>query len=398
MPPRHIRVLIADDAAIARETLAGVVASDDALELVGVAADAQEAIELATLHHPDVALIDVRMPSGGGPRATREIRRLSPSTSVIAVSAYRDERSVAEMLAGGAMSYLTKDSSLEEIAHAIRRALEGEAALSGPVAALVVSELGSRLDREEAESARRRDMETRIRGLLDGGEGLSIAYQPIAELRFGRVVGVEALARFACEPLRPPDAWFAEAAAIGLGTELEVVAARRALEALDRLPPDVFLSINMGPESVVSPRFDTALLRLPAGRVVVEITEHTPATDYPTLNRELRELRSLGVRIAVDDTGAGYASLRHILQLSPDIIKLDISITRGIQDVPANRALASALVTFAHEIGADLIAEGVESSAEAATLAELGIDLVQGFLVARPGPIPDRFELPSFLT
>jgi EAL domain-containing protein (putative c-di-GMP-specific phosphodiesterase class I) len=119
---------------------------------------------------------------------------------------------------------------------------------------------------------------------------------------------------------------------------------------------------------------------------VIELTEHAPASDYRSLREALDAFRRSGVRIAVDDAGAGFASLRHILELAPNIIKLDISIVRDIDTEVSHRALASALVGFAREMGTELIAEGVETAEEALALDALGIRLMQGYYLARPGP------------
>lgn len=221
-----------------------------------------------------------------------------------------------------------------------------------------------------------------------------MAYQPIVELASGRIVGVEALARFPSETKRTPEVWFDEAAEVGLGTELQVAAVRLALQALDVLPVDVFVSVNVDPTTAGSSELAHVVERWPAERIVVELTEHAPPSDYPSLRETLDTFRRSGVRIAVDDAGAGFASLRHILELAPDIIKLDISIVRDIDTESSQRALASALVGFAGEIGTQLVAEGVETAEEALTLYSLGVPLIQGYFAARPGPIPDRFVIP----
>jgi EAL domain-containing protein (putative c-di-GMP-specific phosphodiesterase class I)/ActR/RegA family two-component response regulator len=396
-PPRRvsrIRVLVADDSEMIRRTLVEAIEKTEGLALVGTARNADEAIRIASLRHPDVALLDVRMPNGGGPRAAREIRWRSPDTRIIALSAHGDDRSVENMLANGATSYLVKDSSIEDIFEAVARSVEGDASLSEGVTQHVVSELGSRLACEHGLAEERRDKEEGIRRLIDGTGGLEMAYQPIVELSSGRIVGVEALARFPGEPKRAPNLWFDEAVEVGLGTELQVAAVRLALPALDVLPIDVFLSVNVDPTAAGSPELAEAIERWPAERIVIELTEHAPASDYPSLREALDAFRRSGVRIAVDDAGAGFASLRHILELSPDIIKLDISIVRHIDTEAWHRALASALVGFAREIGTDLVAEGVETAEEAHTLYSLGIPLIQGYFAARPGPIPDRFVVP----
>ena len=130
------------------------------------------------------------------------------------------------------------------------------------------------------------------------------------------------------------------------------------------------------------------LAGLPQGydwsRVVLELTEHMPVEDYTALNAALAPLRAQGARLAVDDTGAGFASLRHILDLRPDIIKLDIGIIRDIDSDPRRAAVARMMTSFAHDQGVDVIAEGVETPAERDTLLDLGGRLGQGYLFGRP--------------
>ena len=395
-PRRHypIRVLIADDDDMVRQTLLEAIEQTNGIVVVGTAKDAAEAIRIASIRHPDVALLDVRMPGGGGPHAAREIRWRSPDTRIVALSAYRDERSVENMLASGATGYLVKDSDLDEIMQAVTRSGDGEALLSNRVVHHVVAELGSRLAREHGLEEERSDKEERIKRLIDGRSAMEIAYQPIVELSSARIVGVEALARFPGWPKRTPDLWFKEATEIGLGTELQVAAVELALPALDMLPLDVFVSVNIDPTAAASSELANVIQRWPGGRVVIELTEHAPANDYPSLREALDAFRRSGIRIAVDDAGAGFASLRHILELAPDIIKLDISIVRDIDTEASHRALASALVGFARETGTQLIAEGVETAEEALVLRSLGIPYIQGYFAARPGPIPDRTVIP----
>ena len=125
----------------------------------------------------------------------------------------------------------------------------------------------------------------------------------------------------------------------------------------------------------------------PAQRLVLELTEHAVVQDYASLQVALHPLRQRGVRVAIDDAGAGYASMRHILQVRPDIIKLDMSLTRGIDQDFQRRAMASALIAFARETGSVIVAEGVETEAELAQLKRLGAANAQGFLLGRPKPL-----------
>ena len=214
-----------------------------------------------------------------------------------------------------------------------------------------------------------------------------VVYQPIYDLSNMRIAGWECLSRFSGKPVRPPDVWFKEAAEVGLGKQLECLAIGMALAGLARLAADTYLSINCSPELVLSGELLGVLQDYPAKRLVLELTEHAVVQDYASLQVALEPLRVRGVRVAIDDAGAGYASMRHILQLRPDIIKLDMSLTRGIDQDFQRRAMASALIAFARETGSVIVAEGVETEAELAQLKRLGAANAQGFLLGRPEPL-----------
>jgi len=379
-----ITVLIADDEPALRGALAELLAHESGVVLIGTAGDADEAIRLADDVRPDVALVDVKMPAGGGPRAAREIVRVSPATRVIALSAFEDRPTVLAMLRAGAVGYLVKGTRAEEIVGSIERVMNGGASLSAEVMGGVVQELTSQLRRdeitEEQEDARRGEIERFV-----AGDGLSIVFQPVMDLRTNEIAGVEALARFRSLPLRPPNEWFAEAVRLELGVQLELASVRQALRALADLPEPAYLSINCSHHAAVSPQL-ALLLSVDAPRVVLEITEHEAVDDYDTLIRGLAGLREQGVRVAIDDAGAGFASLRHTLQIAPDIVKLDISLTRNIDTDHARQALASALVQFADEMEITIVAEGIETPEELAELVQLGVHYGQGFYLAKPSP------------
>lgn len=223
----------------------------------------------------------------------------------------------------------------------------------------------------------------RIQTILDHPELLDVAYQPILDTRSGQALGVEALARFPGEPATP-DLWFEEAHRVGLGTQLEMLAVRRALLCLPTLPAPWWVTINVGPETMMSEDFAELLARTRADRIVMELTEHSRVADYPGLMRTLQVLRATGARLAIDDTGAGFSSLSHILKLAPDFIKLDRELVAGIDLDPVRRVLTASLVGFASGTGAEIIAEGVETSDELETLEGLGVGLSQGFYFGRP--------------
>ena len=214
-----------------------------------------------------------------------------------------------------------------------------------------------------------------------------LVYQPIVPLDTGELLGVEALCRFGDG--RKPERWFQEAEALGVAADLDLAIVQTALAHVPLLPPG-YLSLNVSPSTLMDSRLLEVLRAsdVPADRLVIEITEHARVVNYGLARRTLDALRRLGVRLAVDDAGAGYATFRHVLRLRPDIIKMDHSITQHINEDPARMALAAALVIFSGEIGAVLVAEGVETASELAALRRAGVSRAQGFALARPQSLP----------
>ena len=231
-------------------------------------------------------------------------------------------------------------------------------------------------------------LRARVAGLI-AARGVQVVFQPIVDLATRRTVGFEALSRFP-----PPDGsplrWFDDADLAGLRAELEFASVRAALNQLDRLPSDAYVSLNFSP-SVLNelPRLDLDALaeRVPLGRIVLEVTEQAPIDDYARLGEALADIRRRGARLAIDDAGAGFASMRHIVSLRPDIIKLDISLIRDIDSDPSRRALAASIALFGGQTGASIVAEGIETDGELAVLIELGIGFGQGYLLGRPAPL-----------
>src|SRR4051794_23003407 len=220
----RVRVLIAEDDEAVRLALASLIESEPGLVLVGEAANADEAIELASGVRPDVALIDVRMPRGGGARAARELKQCSPETKVIALSGSDDRSSVLEMLEAGSVGYLVKGGSIQTIVDTIHRAADGQSSLSAEVTGDVIHALVEQLgDRRRAED-RSRKQRARVEHVLRDVQCLHVVGQPICALDGLSIVGIEALSRFRTPPDRSPDQWFAEASEVGLRTELELAA------------------------------------------------------------------------------------------------------------------------------------------------------------------------------
>jgi EAL domain-containing protein (putative c-di-GMP-specific phosphodiesterase class I) len=245
--------------------------------------------------------------------------------------------------------------------------------------------VADQVDREQLESEKRRLEWSRIRGVLDRDD-IDVEFQPVFDLVDCKIVSLEALARFWTEPMRSPSTWFAEANDVGLGVELELAAIRSALQRLDDFPPGVAIALNVSPTTALDPAFCELLFDV-AERVVIEITEHAQVDDYEALQAALAPLRERGAQLAIDDVGAGFANLRHILRLAPDLLKLDLSLTQEISRDPAREALASSLVSFADGVGASIVAEGISSDDDLSLLRALGVDYGQGFHLARPSAL-----------
>lgn len=236
------------------------------------------------------------------------------------------------------------------------------------------------------EQRRRAERKERLSQLIET-EDLQVACQPVVDLRTGEVLGMEALSRF--PPPMQPDEAFPAAHQLGLGLELERLAVRKALRLIPELAPWQFLAFNVSPDVAVTLARNVgfpATLRLT--RLVMEITEHSMVGSYPALLDGLSELRRRGLRIGVDDAGAGYASLRHIVELKPDFVKIDRSLVHGVSGDHARRIAISSFVLLALDLGATVIAEGIETRDDLSALEDLGVDAGQGYLLARPTSEP----------
>jgi EAL domain-containing protein (putative c-di-GMP-specific phosphodiesterase class I) len=253
--------------------------------------------------------------------------------------------------------------------------------------------IGRPLDGHAARGLAAEEVRARVEGVL-ADRTLMTAFQPIRSLGTGAVIGAEALTRFITSPLRSPDTWFADAASIGRGPDLEFLAMETALVAAAKLPAHLYIAVNLSPDACLDPRLGEILQQsgLPAGRIVVEVTERSAVADYAPLAAALARFRHSGLRVAVDDAGAGFASMRHILQLKPELIKLDRTIVGGLDANHGQRALGAAMVSFATGIGAALIAEGIETQTELTTVTELGMNAAQGYLLGRPSVRPEEWS------
>ena len=239
------------------------------------------------------------------------------------------------------------------------------------------------IEPEVRSQERRTEISGRLDPLIAEG-GPVVVLQPIVDLATGARVGAEALSRFPAEWGMAPDVCFAEAHSVGLGHVLELLALERAAEHLSAV--DGYVAMNVSPATLLTPECTELLGRLPLDRVLLELSEHDQVADYAVLNAALTPVRAAGLRLAIDDVGAGFSSLRHIVVTNPDVIKIDRSVVTGLGTDPVLSTLVRSLVTFGHGCDATVVAEGVETAADAVALHSAGVDLGQGWFFGRPGP------------
>lgn len=368
-PPGHI--LVVDDDTSVRglfvEVLhhAGYVAT--AVDTMAAAAAVLDAGE------PEIicVLLDGRLPDGHAVDLLRRLRRDGAQETLPVIVITADDSPNAEIagLDAGATDYLCKPVSPDALVARVAAHLRDRAAWL------------ARLDAADAETEDVVDLRRSIRGVIDGG-GFRPVFQPIVDLDDGRSCGFEALTRF--DDGVPPDRRFPDAAATGLGVELELATLTHAVAAAVDLPSDAYVSLNVTPSLL---RTDGGSLRRILATspcpVVLEITEREAIDDYDSIRTSLRSLDP-DVQLSIDDAGSGFSSLRHVVMLEPDYVKLDRTWVTGIDTEPTKQALVAGLVHFARTTGCQLVAEGIETEIERAVLVDLGVGLGQGFLLGRP--------------
>ena len=341
---------------------------------------------------PDLVLLDLHMPEPDGFTLMAQIAEAIPDDDILPVLVLTadvtiDTRELA--LGHGAYDFLTKPFHYPELLLRVHNLLSIRTIhvrlQEHHVEVTTALEVRVRSEREDEE---RRDAINRRIDRVLAGDGLTMVFQPVVDLIDGTIAGAEALARFADPECSRPDRWFLDCDEVGRRVEAEVHAMGLAVDLIDELPPLAFLSVNACAETIRSGRLADRLAEVPGYRLVVELTEHESIEDYPSLLAGIDALRERGVRLAVDDTGSGFSSFHHILRLSPDIIKLDRALVAGVDVDPARRSLMAAMIHFANETGTMLIGEGIETDDELSVLRSLGLDHGQGYLLARPGPLP----------
>ena len=385
-----VRVMIADDQQFSAALTAAALDSESEFELVGVAANAKQAEALADVSEPDVALVSTQLP-GGAENAVRAILAAAPDSRALAHAGLADHILVMAMLRAGASGYVARESPPDRVARSLLRAVAGDAVFDDVAGGDVLNDLVAQVHEANRAHQARLVRRSRIRRVMERGE-LDVVFQPIVELDTRETVGFEALSRFAARPQRGPEAWFAEAHEVGLGAELELHAIERACERSRALPHGMFMAVNVSPATTERPELIELLGDADVDHIVLEVTEHARVDDYRRFRLALARVRELGAQLAVDDAGAGFASLRHVLELDAEFIKLDGSLTRSLELDPRRRSLASALIEFGRESGASVLAEHIESELQLSELRRLGVAYGQGYHLGRPAPLPLAVE------
>ena len=378
-------VLVVDDNP-SNAALMSALLREEGVHQVHIETDARRVPRRLVEHDPDLVLLDLHMPHVDGYTVLTQIQRYAAGSylPVLVLTADATFEARDRALGQGAQDYLTKPVDAVEATLRIANLLQTRRLLgtlrktSEPPA----QERGRRW-------TDRADRRQRIEAVLRGS-GITPVFQPIVDVQTSEVVGYEGLSRFPDGGAYPVEQWFADAFDAGLGPELEWLAATRILEHVPALPDDAFVAINMSPATILHATERELCPPDVCTRVVIEVTEHVPIEDYSVVHRALDAVRTYGARLAADDLGSGYAGFRHLVSLRPDIIKLDLSLVRGIQGNAGQRALASALVAFSRDVGARVIAEGVEAEAELDVLRAIGVSWAQGFYLGRPEPLPAR--------
>jgi EAL domain-containing protein (putative c-di-GMP-specific phosphodiesterase class I)/ActR/RegA family two-component response regulator len=377
----EIRVAVADDEETVVDVLRTLIGSDPTLRFVGAANDAEAAIDVALRERPDVILVDVRMPGGGGVRAVREITKRCPPTKIVALSAHEDANTVIGMISAGAHAYVRKAESTEKILRTIHRTVDRPADRppslpAKPRLALIAPPL-PRPDERAPRVAR---------AILDGQ--ITAEFDPIVDLGTGRTVGFDVRSRVATLPLRSYDSWRADAEAADLQLDFELAAFRAATHALREIPSDLFIEFEVSPNTARSARFRRAVGRSIANQIVLGFSSLVVGDDLASAKADLGEtlatLRERGVRVSARDVGAGLPSLRQLLSLAPEFARLDETLTRSVSDSFSNHAIVASATACAAEVGARVIASEVASGDQLEELRALGVEMIQGPIVREP--------------
>jgi FOG: EAL domain len=348
---------------------------------VQTASDGGTAIELARSQQFDVVLTDIQLPSYSGLDILRAVRERDRDTPVVLMTGGPGLDSARVAVEWGALSYLVKPLSMSQLRDVLSRAVQMHRVARRERRILNCTE-----EHEREMEAMRLRFDRALAGMWT-------AFQPIVSWSRKSVVAYEALMRTTDTELSSPMEILKTAEALDEMSTLGRKTRGLVADVLRKHPelPGVFVNLHvldLADEDLYSPH---APLSEFASRIHLEITERMALERIPDIRERVAHLRRLGFRIAVDDLGEGYSGLNSFAQLEPDVVKLDMTLIRGIDTTPTKRKMVHALMSLCLELETPLVAEGVETEAERNILVDLGADLFQGYLFAKPGapfPVP----------
>ena len=359
-----------------------LVAAVEAVEELGCSvtacSDGQEALQQLSERTFDVMLTDVQMPGVGGLRLLRAVRERDLDLPVVLMTATPDLAGAVQAVEYGAFHYVMKPVGGEQLADTLDRAVN-----AGRMA---------RLQRKYFEQVDSTMLAVADRAGLDATldralASLWVAFQPIVRATDGSVFAQEALLRSAETSLPHPRAILEAAERVDRVHEVGREVRAEIAAAIESTREDWTFFVNLHPQDLLDPAlyYPESPLSRSARRVVLEVTERTSLEHLRDLAARVARLREMGFRIALDDLGAGYAGLTSFTSLEPEFVKLDMSLVREVHDNRTKQKIVRAMVGLCHDMGKQVIAEGVETPEEQQALVELGCDLMQGYFFGRPG-------------
>ncbi|HEX2730486.1 MAG TPA: EAL domain-containing response regulator [Polyangiaceae bacterium] len=370
------RVLVVDDEPALRRSILRLLHAKG-FE-VFAAADGAEAHSLFREHSFDVVLSDISMPGWDGIQLLRSVHSIDPDVPVVLITGEPAVSTAVKALEYGAFHYLTKPVDLHTLEEVLEKAacLRRMATMKRKAAELFSRQLDGR------------DLRTMERNFERALSTLWIAYQPIVHAATGKVFGYEALLRSAEETLPNPGAVIEVAEKLDQLDRLGRTVREKASQGMLRTNSDALLFVNLHTTDLLDPQLvdEEAPLTQIAHRVVLEITERSSIDKIKDVRDRVAQLRQLGFKIAVDDLGAGYAGLTSFALLEPEIVKLDMSLVRNVHKSGTRQKLIQSMTMLCKDMGMMVVGEGVETREERDALVGLGCDLLQGYLLAKPGP------------
>ncbi len=333
----------------------------------------------------DVVICDIAMPGTDGLTVLKMVRERAPDVPVVLMTGGPALDTAMKAVEYGALRYLVKPFEPEAFLKVVEEGVRlRRIAAAQRLAYELYGHAASQMQDRASESGR-----------FDRAvASIGMVYQPIVRWSKASVLGYEALVRNGEPSLARPDELFAVAERLGRQLELGRAIRQAVAASADRAPAGVDLFVNLHPDDLADDDLFAAGAPLSqvAARVVLEITERASLDRFTDLRPRLAQLRALGFRLAVDDLGAGYAGLSTFALIHPDIVKLDMSIVRDVDQDATKRKLVQSMSTLCRELGIGVICEGIETRGERDTLADLGCDLMQGYFFGQPqrsfAPVP----------